>query len=659
MLNKKLLGSVSSLPQDDNFENVTLLLNGDGTNGGQNNTFVDSSTNNFTITRNGNTTQGSFSPYGDLWSAYLGANGNYFTSGTSSTLGFGTGDFTIEFFLFVDRFVDNQFLIDFRPSGNAGAQRIYFYLTTSGSLIYGFSGSNKITSANSVVGLGTWTHIAITRASGSTKVFVNGSQVGSTYSGSEDLGSSERFVIGTFGDAPGNSNANGGTINGNISNLRILKGTAQYTGTYTVPTANLTAITNTSVLTFQSNRYVDNSANAISITPSGSPSVQRFSPFEPSAPYSTSVIGGSGYFDGSGDYLTVPSNSALDFGTGDFTVEFWVYPTSLTFNIFLSAPQNVSTQIAYDNSGRNLYFYRDANIISGTAANSLIVNQWNHVVLSRSGTTLSLFSNGVRRGTTTYSSAISFSAVHIGQYDAGSYFTVGYLTNVRLVKGTAVYDPTQTTYTIPTAPLTAITNTSLLCNFTNASIADLAMQNNLETVGNAQVSTSVVKYGTGSLYFDGSGDYLKLPSSINLAFGSGSWTIEFWFYPLSSYGSGQGILAFSDDKDNLDYGSTSNTLRYYNGSTATTFTGVSITANTWQHIALVNNSGTVRVYVNGTQSTNSATGATSSSSRSLNILANTAGSALINAYIDDLRISRGIARYTASFTPPASALPTY
>ena len=67
MLAHKLLQSAGGAPSDPNFENVVLLLHGDGTNGGQNNTFVDSSTNNFSITRNGNTTQGSLSPYGNLW----------------------------------------------------------------------------------------------------------------------------------------------------------------------------------------------------------------------------------------------------------------------------------------------------------------------------------------------------------------------------------------------------------------------------------------------------------------------------------------------------------------------------------------------------------------------------------------------------------------
>ena len=90
---------------DPNFENVTLLLHGDGTNGGQNNTFVDGSTNNFTITRNGNTTQGSFSPYGDFWSNYFDGTGDALTTATSAALNiFTSGDFTVELFAFANSF---------------------------------------------------------------------------------------------------------------------------------------------------------------------------------------------------------------------------------------------------------------------------------------------------------------------------------------------------------------------------------------------------------------------------------------------------------------------------------------------------------------------------------------------------------------------------
>ena len=62
---------------DAQFNYVAMLLHGDGTNGAQNNTFLDSSTNNFSITRNGNTTQGSFSPYGSNWSMYTDNSANY------------------------------------------------------------------------------------------------------------------------------------------------------------------------------------------------------------------------------------------------------------------------------------------------------------------------------------------------------------------------------------------------------------------------------------------------------------------------------------------------------------------------------------------------------------------------------------------------------
>jgi hypothetical protein len=88
--------NANNLP-DPQFNYVTMLLHGDGTNGAQNNTFLDSSTNNFAITRGGNTTQGSFSPYGSNWGNYFGtANGNalLFTELTLSS------DFTIETWIY-------------------------------------------------------------------------------------------------------------------------------------------------------------------------------------------------------------------------------------------------------------------------------------------------------------------------------------------------------------------------------------------------------------------------------------------------------------------------------------------------------------------------------------------------------------------------------
>ena len=90
-------------PNDPYFQYVTSLLHGDGTNGGQNNTFLDSSSNAFTITRNGNTTQGSFSPYGSNWGNYFDGTGDYLTIANNAALQFGTGDFTVEGWFYLSK----------------------------------------------------------------------------------------------------------------------------------------------------------------------------------------------------------------------------------------------------------------------------------------------------------------------------------------------------------------------------------------------------------------------------------------------------------------------------------------------------------------------------------------------------------------------------
>jgi hypothetical protein len=100
----------------------------------------------------------------------------------------------------------------------------------------------------------------------------------------------------------------------------------------------------------------------------------------------------------------------------------------------------------------------------------------------------------------------------------------GYISGFRAVPNTAVYT---SAFVPPTAPPTAITNTQLLLNFTNAGIVDSTAKNVLETVGNAQISTAVSKFGGSSMYFDGTGDYLFSPVSQNFSF-PGDFTIEGW-----------------------------------------------------------------------------------------------------------------------------------
>ena len=89
-------GATLAASKDPQFNYVTMLLHGDGTNGAQNNTFIDSSTNNFTITRNGNTTQGTFTPYGSNWSNYFNASASRLevVNSNSSMIAQGYGIYT-------------------------------------------------------------------------------------------------------------------------------------------------------------------------------------------------------------------------------------------------------------------------------------------------------------------------------------------------------------------------------------------------------------------------------------------------------------------------------------------------------------------------------------------------------------------------------------
>jgi hypothetical protein len=120
----------------------------------------------------------------------------------------------------------------------------------------------------------------------------------------------------------------------------VVKGTAVYTSNFTPSITPLTAISGTSLLTCQSPTFVDNSTNNFTITAVGNSRPTQQNPFgitnELTNGYTANTVGGSAYFDGTGDYLTVPSNTIFQI-TGNVTIEAYVYATSInTFQNILS-----------------------------------------------------------------------------------------------------------------------------------------------------------------------------------------------------------------------------------------------------------------------------------------------------------------------------------
>jgi len=630
-----------------------MLLHGDGTNGAQNNTFLDSSGNSLSLTRNGNATQGSFSPYGSNWSNFFDGT-SYLSLATATALG--TGNVTVELWFYpTDISATYQNLYEGR---SAAATNTGLGVFQYGQTIEIYGNGLKVSSAASAFTVNTWTHFAVVRTSGTCQIYINGVASGSSASYSDNFTSTTRRI--------GTNAANANAYTGYISNLREVT-SALYSGTFTPSTTPLTAVSGTTLLTCQSNRFIDNSSNAYAITISGTPSVQRFNPFGTATAYSTAVIGGSGYFDGTGDYVSTPSTSNLTFGSGAFTIEAWVYANALgSFaGIFSQWPDNGATannSYTLESVGSIMYFYwvDSSPALYGPAnLGSIETGVWTHFAICRSGSTLYPFKNGVLGTTTSITQTLNSpsSNVNIGGAVAGSGMWNGYISNLRVLKGTALYT---SNFTPPTAPVIAITNTSLLTDFTNAGIFDNAMMNDLETVGNAQISTSVYKYGTGSMYFDGTGDYLFTRTTPDLVLGTGDFTVEFWINLAANLVSFAKIIQMGTTGDafTIETQSTTNVLTVTNfTSTVYIASSTALTNNTWIHVAATRASGTLRLFQDGTSVASAANTVNfTNSGNGIYIGSSSLGTAM-NGYIDDLRITKGYARYTANFTPPTAAFP--
>jgi hypothetical protein len=641
---------------DPYFEYTTLLLPGNGTNGATNNTFLDGSTNNFTITRNGNTTQGTFSPFSQTgWGNYFSGSGQYLSVADSADFDVAAGNFTIEAFVFRGTTGVRTFIFGQGDGVSDTNTSVTCEVTAANKLAsyYGVGSTATAVTATNDFPSNAWVHVAIVRNGGTLTQYINGTKDGENTSfGSQTINNSSTiFGIGSLGTL------NSLRWNGYISNLRFVKGTAVYTANFTPSTTPLTAISGTSLLTCQSNRFIDTNTQttAKTITVNGSPSVQAFSPFNPTSSWSATTNGGSGYFDGNGDYLSVAYNSALNLGTGDFTVEFWFYNTTTVgspYDLYLAlcGPSGLAI---YRNSSNKLSIDQNAVGILMTSTNNVPQGQWTHIAVTRSGTALKAFMNGVQEASVTNSTNFSGTSTTTIFSQGASAYCTGYGSDFRIVKGTAVYTAA---FTPPTAPLTAITNTSLLLNFTNAGIYDATSKNDLETVGNAQISTTQSKWGGSSMAFDGTGDYLLSPDQPIQRIGTGNFTIECWVYRNSSgtyglVGKGTGTTGW------LLSLNSSNQVVFTYGSSTITSTGT-VSATTWTYIAVVREgTGTnqTKIYINGS---NDGTGTVSTDfnqTNSLYVGADRTGGSNANVYLQDLRISNYARTITAS---PTAAFPT-
>jgi hypothetical protein len=221
--------------------------------------------------------------------------------------------------------------------------------------------------------------------------------------------------------------------------------------------------------------------------------------------------------------------------------------------------------------------------------------------------------------------------------------------------------------------------------------------------GNAQISTTQSKFGGASMYFDGSGDYLEIPPSIEFDLGFGAFTVEAWIYLTANGTTASNETYWPIVNKHSIYNTTTGTgnntawdfrygpqvgnkLVFVNRIQASNFTegvnvfskystAVNLSLNTWYHVAAVRDGTTLKLFLNGQDVTDTNTGNYDWSTINMSLDTGSVGLNKVRVgrmlggsnpgtvvwyavgYIDDLRITKGVARYTANFTPPTAQLP--
>jgi hypothetical protein len=646
-----------------NSQYTTYLLQADQS---QTDAQVDTSTNTHTLTETGNVNSIAFTPY------HPGGYATYFgdaSSGITTDLSPATGDWTIEGW------------VCHTANTGTGSQNRIFGAGTNDPLLNNTSlnGHNFAIANNAKFdvqqnfAIGQWYHFAIVRTISDTtlKFYVDGIEKASVTAASGlDIPTKSAFSVGRD---------NGFTaygMTGLIKDFRYVIGTAVYTSEFTPPTASLTAISGTDLLLCNDNNWsIDNSGNNNTITAAGTVVQQVSSPYPLGASYSRDTHLGAVYFDGTDDYITGPTPATMGIGTGDFTIECWFYASAAdtdkgvwdAHTTSSSADGLTLTRI----SATTFRVWATSQIL--VSSTSGITNAWNHLALVRNSGTLELFVNGVSQGTVSNSTNLNSAQPFVigsGRYQAGSVpnkSVTGYISDFRITT-TAVYT---TDFTPPTQALTAITGTQLLTCTNKDSLWDASGNYQTMTVaGTAAASNTQRKFTTSSsLFLDGNSDYLQYPNPSNTPdafnFGTSDFTMETWVYPTAT---GNTYPSFFSSVTGWNAGASSH--RFDNTGRAGKYTfhlnGASpsdpflestntFSHDAWTHYALTREGNTFRMFVNGNlEASGTFTGSYNAAHGGFRL--GWAGWDTANGYfagyLQNVRITKRLARYTANFTPP-------
>jgi hypothetical protein len=352
----------------------------------------------------------------------------------------------------------------------------------------------------------------------------------------------------------------------------------------------------------------------------------------------------------------------MDLGGATASLEMWVYPTTSNAALLTkgggvasySTTNGIEYTFAFASSVFTFYSNNGGSFQTLTDSIARPLNTWYHLVVATNATIQSLYVNGTRTATITAGIAkpTTRTGVRFG-LDWGSSYYSGYMSNVRFVQGAGAYDASQTTLTVPTSPVTAITNTSLLLNMTNAAIYDAAAQNDLTTVGDAKTDTTTKQWPLSSVKFDGTGDWLLMPNNPAFAFGTGDFTIECWVYFTSVSGAPTITDSRSSTSSTAGFNLGLSSARVQLYTTSQLLIGATtLVINQWYYIAVTRVGTALKIFVNGSQDATTSN-STNFSDQTLVIGATPNLVNPMTGYIQDLRLTKGVGRtITANPTAP-------
>jgi hypothetical protein len=637
------------------------LITTNGTTG-TNTAFTDSSSNALTITPTGSPSLQTFSPYRDGgYSTYFDGSGDYLRDDIIADNLDNTGDnlsdsFTMELWVYDETPGETNSIIG-SNSGATGAND--FLLLNNGVEWLSSSQMTFSLTAN------TWHHLVVEydRSSGNyLSCWLDGTRVNRVSVSGAMSFANNHFAFGTEADAGGFGTL-GNYFQGYMHDVKISK-EALYgdVTSITVPTSPTTP-ESSNVFSGFTKGYIAND-----FTVGGNITTKPFGPYDYNE-YNSSNHGGSIYFDGS-SYLQngTAFGSIFDYSSSiPFTIDMWFYPTTSGTSLHIANMSNgtVDANLNWlfrqktDNTLRFVMIDQSGTVVTCDSTDLMNINAWNHVAVVMTGSSIKHWLNGAFQQEVSFSGSKQVNGdVQIGQW--ANTFYQGYIADFRWNVGEQVYTGTAD-ITPPTEPLSS-TNATLHVKGTGANIIDKS-QSTTFVINNGYADDGSYggvgpKYAGTSFYNTNNNPNGGISFTLPEGLGTDDFTIEGWlkwmtngswdgcFFQIGDHTQSSGlILNLHNPNPVIRFGS-SNT---YVDNTTT------IASNQWYHIAVTRESGVCKIWLDG-QLEGTRTTPEDITATTGYILSATYNNSGIVGHVEDFRITKGLARYTANFTPPTGSL---